>query len=145
VRLSVQVLRETSKTVTISRGDFEALGRAAEDSDDLAAVAEHEAEEARIGKEAARHNYLTVREVEALLNGESPVKVWRQKRGLSREELIEAAKMQELYLVQIEMGKRPGGLEILRRLSQILRVPVENLSREPGVSRPPSRPGEAPQ
>ena len=55
----IRILAETPDTVTIGRADFEALINAAEDAEDLAALAEHDAEEARVGRAAARRDYLT--------------------------------------------------------------------------------------
>jgi hypothetical protein len=65
----IKILSETADTVTIARSDFDALIEAAEDVEDLAALAAHDAEEARIGKAAARRSYLTAEEVERLLDG----------------------------------------------------------------------------
>jgi DNA-binding XRE family transcriptional regulator len=124
---SIKILRETPKTVTIARSDFEALIQAAEDAEDLAAVAEHDAEVARIGKDVARRDYLSTDEVEALLKGVSPLKVWRKKRGLTQRALAAAAGVQPGYLAEIEHGKKPGSADALRRLSVALRVPMENL------------------
>ncbi len=114
---SIKVLRETPKTITIARSDFEALLQAAEDAEDLAAVAAHDAEEARLGKEVARRDYLTGDEVVALLKGASPLKIWRKKRGLSQRTLAVAAGVQPGYLAEIETGKKPGSADALHRLS----------------------------
>jgi DNA-binding XRE family transcriptional regulator len=124
---SIKILRETPSTVTIGRSDFEALLRAAEDADDLAALAAHDAEEARLGKEAARRNYLTVDEVEGLLAGETALKIWRKKRGFTQRALAASAGVQPGYLSEIEAGKKPGSADALRRLSAALRVPMEDL------------------
>ena len=87
---AIRVLAETSETVTIGRSDFEALVQAAEDAEDLAAPAEHHAEEARIGRDAARRDYLSADETERLVDGENPVTLWRRKRGLSQRALARA-------------------------------------------------------
>jgi ribosome-binding protein aMBF1 (putative translation factor) len=113
--------------VTIGRSDFEALIQAAEDAEDLAALASHDADEAQIGREAARRNYLTVEEAERLLDGDSPVKVWREKRGLSQRALAKAAGMQPGYLGEIETGRKPGSVDALHRLSVVLGVAMPDL------------------
>jgi transcriptional regulator with XRE-family HTH domain len=124
---AIRILAETSDTVTIRRSDFEALVNAAEDAEDLAALAEHDAEETRLGRDTARRDYLTVDEAERLLNGESPVKVWRDKRRLSQRALAKVAGMQPGYLGEIETGRKPGSVDALNRLSTVLGVAMEDL------------------
>ena len=67
----IRVLAETAETVTIGRSDFEALIQAAENAEDLAALAMHDSEAARLGRDAARRDYLTDDAVERLLDGEA--------------------------------------------------------------------------
>ena len=47
--------------------------------------------------------------VERLVGGESPVKVWREHRGLTQEDLGEQVGLSGSYLSQIESGKRGHG------------------------------------
>jgi mRNA interferase RelE/StbE len=124
---AIRVLAETAETVTIGRSDFEALIQAAEDAEDLAALAVHDADETRLGRDTARRDYLTADEAERLLDGESPVKVWRGKRGLSQRALARAACMQPGYLAEIETKRKPGSVDALKRLSQVLGVAMEDL------------------
>jgi ribosome-binding protein aMBF1 (putative translation factor) len=127
---TVRILTETPDTVTIRRSDFELLVEAAEDAEDFAALAEHDAEEARLGRDAARREYLTADEAERLLDGESPIKVWRNKRGLSQRALAKAAGMQPGYLAEIETGRKPGSADALNRLSTALSVAMKDLISE---------------
>jgi len=46
-------------------------------------------------------------EMRRILDGESPVKVWRKKRGLTQRELVEHAGVSPSYLAEIETGKQP--------------------------------------
>lgn len=41
----------------------------------------------------------------AILDGENPIRVWREYRGLSQRQLAEAAGISTPYLSQIESGK----------------------------------------
>ena len=93
------------------------------------ALAEHDAEETRLGREAARRDYLTADEAERLLDGEHPVKVWRGKRGLTQRALAKAAGMQPGYLAEIETGRKPGSAGALSRLSTALGVAMGDLVR----------------
>jgi len=123
---------ETSSTVTLRKRDWKALIARLEDLEDAAAIAERLAYEEKVGEEVARRDYLTGDEMRRILDDESPVKVWREKRGLSQRELAEQAGVSSSYLAEIETWKKPGSAEALRKLSRVLVIPMENL-----VSRPP--------
>jgi len=123
----VRILTETRDTVTVSRGDWTRLLSELEDALDRAAVVERRREEAAKGVQAARRNYLTAREARRLLDGESPVKVWREKRGLSQRELAAAAGVGAGYLAEIETGRKPGSALALARLARALRLQMEDL------------------
>jgi transcriptional regulator with XRE-family HTH domain len=129
----IKVLAETKDTVTLRRKDFRALLDAAEDSLDLAAVRAHRAFEDRVGWDVARRNYLTRDEAQRLLDGENPVRVWREKRGMTQRSLAEAAQIAGSYLAEIESGKKPGSNVALRRIAEILEVPMENLASNSNV------------
>jgi mRNA interferase RelE/StbE len=123
----VKILGETEDTVTISRDDWKRLQEQLEDAQDRAAVTERRAHERRIGKEAARRDYLTADEAIRLLNGESPIKVWRQKRGLSQRALAAEADIGSSYLAEIEKNRKPGSDDAHRKLAAVLHVPPEEL------------------
>ena len=123
----VKILSETQDTVTVSRGDWTQLLSELEDAQDRAAVVERRRHEAAKGVQAARRNYLTAREARRLLDGESPVKVWREKRGYSQRELAAAAGVSAGYLAEIETGRKPGSVEALARLGKVLQVQIEDL------------------
>jgi transcriptional regulator with XRE-family HTH domain len=125
---SVKILHETEDAVTISRDDWHRLQEQLEDARDRAAIAERRGRERRIGKEAARRGYLTAAEAMRLLNGENPVKVWREKRGLSQRALAGEAGIAPGYLAEIETNRKPGGGDALRKLAAVLRVPPEELN-----------------
>ena len=137
---TIEPLAETKDTVTLSRRDFEGLLEAAEDAADLAAVDADRAYEEEVGWERARRDYLTHDEVRRLLAGESPVKVWREKRGLPQHALARAADVSVSYLAEIEGKKKPGSTDALRRVADILEVPMEHLV----LGKPSALPGLRP-
>lgn len=124
---AVRILNETRDTVTVSRGDWAQLLSELEEAQDRAAVVERRRHEAAAGKEAARRNYLTAREARRLLDGESPVKVWREKRGRSQRRLATAAGVSAGYIAEIETRRKPGSAAALARLAKALQVQVEDL------------------
>jgi ribosome-binding protein aMBF1 (putative translation factor) len=113
--------------VTVSRADWLRLLQELEDAEDRAAVRERRTREELLGKDAARRDYLTAAEARRLIDGESPVRIWREKRGLSQRELAHAATVSSSYLAEIETGRKPGSAAALRQLAAVLQVPAEDL------------------
>jgi ribosome-binding protein aMBF1 (putative translation factor) len=124
---AIKILTETDDTITVSRDDWLELLAALDDAEDRAAVAERRAVERSLGKEATRRNYLTAAEAARLLNGENPIKVWREKRGLSQRVLAAEAKIGSSYLAEIETGKKPGSDHAYRKLAAALGVLPDDL------------------
>lgn len=62
-----------------------------------------------------------------LIEGENPIRVWRDHRGLTQEELSERAGIRKAYLSQIENGKRTGSAKVLVALAEALGVAIEDL------------------
>jgi transcriptional regulator with XRE-family HTH domain len=118
----VRILNETENTVTISREDWLKLQEQLEDAKDQAAIAERRAHERRVGRATARRNYLTAHEAIRLLNGESPVRIWRQKRHLSQRALAAEAGIGSSYLAEIETNRKAGSDRALRKLAAALNV-----------------------
>jgi predicted transcriptional regulator len=65
--------------------------------------------------------------VERLLAGESPLRVWREYRGLSQIALAESAQVTQGMVTMIETGKRKGQAMTLKRLAEVLRIDVDDL------------------
>lgn len=65
--------------------------------------------------------------LDRMLAGESPVKAWRQHRGLTQAALAAMADLSEGYLSQIETGKRDGTVESFKRLAEALGLTVDDL------------------
>ena len=63
----------------------------------------------------------------AILDGENPVRVWREYRGLTQQQLAGAAGISIPYLSQIESGKRKGTAEVLAAIAQALRLSLDDL------------------
>jgi transcriptional regulator with XRE-family HTH domain len=62
-----------------------------------------------------------------MVAGESPVRVWREHRGLTMAALAERAAIAQPYLSQIETGKRDGTVETIKKLAQALDLAVDDL------------------
>jgi DNA-binding XRE family transcriptional regulator len=68
--------------------------------------------------------------VYAILDGENPIKVWREYRGLTQQQLAGKVKISKPYLSQIETGKRTGTTEILSAIAKALDVSLEEVVRK---------------
>jgi len=65
--------------------------------------------------------------VYSILDGENPIKVWREYRGLTQQQLAEKAGISKPYLSQIETGKRKGTTEILSAIAKALNVSLDEV------------------
>ena len=65
--------------------------------------------------------------VYAILDGENPIKVWREYRGITQQQLAETADLSPAYLSQIESGKRTGSAEILKAIATALNVTLDDI------------------
>lgn len=65
--------------------------------------------------------------VYALLDGGNPIRVWREHRGLSQQELAAVAGISPSYLSQLETGKRTGTAEVLSAIAKTLQVDLDEL------------------
>ncbi len=111
---------EPADFVMMKQEDFE---EALEDAAAVAAYARTRHEE-----------FVPIALADRLLAGESPVKVWREYRGLGLAALATAAGIGKGYLSQIENGHRQGTVDTLRKLAATLSVDLDDLTR-PAPSR----------
>lgn len=108
--------------VVISRAEFERLRGAAEDAADVRAY-----DRAKAALASGEEELIPAEMLDRMLAGESPVKVWRQYRGLTQAALAAKADLSEGYLSQIETGKRDGTVQSFKRLAEALGLTVDDL------------------
>ena len=123
--MKAQIIEKDGKPeyAVIPYAEYLRLLQALEDKADAAVVAEfHEAYQA--GRESLVPAEILRRELE----GESPVKLWREHRGLTQQELAEKTGMSKPYISQIESGKRQGTIDTLAAIARVLDVPLEVLT-----------------
>lgn len=108
--------------VTIPREEYERLVALAEDTEDAAAVARFRARLA-----AGEEELVPAAVVGRLLGGESPVRVWREHRGLTQSGLARASGVHRVVVADIEAGRRGGSVKSLKALAEALGVGVDDL------------------
>ncbi|MCY4066487.1 MAG: helix-turn-helix transcriptional regulator, partial [Rhodospirillaceae bacterium] len=64
---------------------------------------------------------------ERIADGEHPVRVWREYRGMKAGELATRAGVAASYLSDIENGKKPGSVKALKRIADVLGLTVDDL------------------
>ncbi len=72
--------------------------------------------------------------VDRLLDGENPVRVWREYRGLSAADLAKACGVTAAAISQIESGKRKSSVTLLKKIARILKVDLDSLTVSEGDS-----------
>ncbi len=100
--------------------EYEKLKRAAEDIADIKA-----ANEALVGDRA---DLIPAEVVHRIADGENPVRVWREHRGLKGVELARAAGISPAYLSEIETGKKDGTFRTMTAIGHCLGLPLDDLA-----------------
>jgi DNA-binding XRE family transcriptional regulator len=82
----------------------------------------------RRARRAGAAEVVPVEVLDRLLGGESPVRVWREHRGLTIQALALAADVSAPYVSQIESGKRQPTVVVLKRIAAALAVDLDDLT-----------------
>ncbi|MEM6666544.1 MAG: helix-turn-helix transcriptional regulator [Pseudomonadota bacterium] len=107
------------ETVSISRAEYEALLAAQEALDDIRA---YDLAMADI-TEGLPHSFMV-----RLLDGETPLTVFREWRGLTKVALSAASGVNRVQITEIEAGRKTGSVATLRRLADALDIPLDDLA-----------------
>ena len=111
-----------SDTVTIPRAEYDRLCAAEDDFVDLQAAL---AARARI--EAGTDELVPAAIADRLIDGESPLLVWREHRGHSQSALARRSGVNRVQIADIEAGRATGSVQTLRALANALQVTVDDL------------------
>lgn len=65
--------------------------------------------------------------VNALLDGGSPVRVWRTHRGMTARVLAEKTDLSAAYISEIETGKKEGSVSALKRIAKALNLDLDDI------------------
>ena len=99
--------------------------RLAEEAEMLEDIRDYDAIKTAI--ERVEEEFIPSEMVDALLEGENPVKVWREYRRLTQQQLAEAAGISTPYLSQIETNKRAGATEVLAAIAKALKLTLDDI------------------
>ena len=93
--------------------------------EDHAAIQAALAVEARIAR--GEEELVPASVVDRLIDGEPPLRVWREFRDQSQAALARASGVNRVQIVDIEAGRSRGSVHTLRRLADALSVAVDDL------------------
>jgi len=121
--MSVQVIEKDGKPewAVIQYADYQRLVEAAEMLQDV-----QDYDEAKKAIESGEE-LVPSEVVYAILDGENPIKVWREYRGLTQRQLAEAVGISTPYLSQLETGKRKGATEVLSATAEALGLSLDDI------------------
>jgi len=111
-----------NEMVTIERKEYDRLVEAAEAFEDIQAY-----DEAMRRLASGEDELIPSEVVDRLLDGESPLKVWREYRGYSQNELAKMSGVNRIQIGDIEHRGKTGSVSTLKRLSLALHLDVDDL------------------
>lgn len=111
-----------NEMVTITRKEYEQLRSAAEDLADLQTY-----DRVTAAVTAGEEELIPAAFVTRLLDGENPVRVFRDLRGLTQAALAERANLNRVAVAEIETGRKNGSIATVKSLAVALGVTVDDL------------------
>ncbi len=112
-----------AKMAVLPVEDLERLQNAAEEFSAVRAY-----DEAKRRLDAGEDELIPFEMTERMLDGESPIRVWREHRGLKAKELAVQAGISAAYLSEIEHGKKEPTVKSLRAIADALGVGLDDLA-----------------
>jgi DNA-binding Xre family transcriptional regulator len=107
----IRPISETAESVTLNRTDFEAMQEELEDAVDRIAVLE----DCIIDMKPDLNKYLlTMDETMRIIDGEHPIKVWREKRGMTVRQLADSLGLLDIEIEELEKGRAVDRSTLLR-------------------------------
>ena len=107
-----------SELVTIEKSEHERLRQAADDLADIIAYDRAMAD----GDESLPSGL-----VKRMIDGESPLRVYRDYRGLTQAQLSERSGVNRVQIANIEAGGKTGSVETVRKLAEALGLTIDDL------------------
>ncbi|SNS72864.1 DNA-binding transcriptional regulator, XRE-family HTH domain [Antarctobacter heliothermus] len=117
-----QRVSEMNEMVSIPKDEYIRLRAIEEDMADLNSVAKVLA---RI--KAGTEELIPSAVVDRILDGDAPLMVWREHRGLSQAELARQSDVNRIQIIDIEAGRKTGSAATLKKLATALQVDMDDL------------------
>jgi DNA-binding XRE family transcriptional regulator len=114
-----EIIQKNGRSYALIPLDFyEKLLESAEESEDI-----------RLYDEAKKRDeeFFPAALIKSIVDGASPVKVYRTHRGLTQRALAAGMGISRSYLAEIESGKKRGSVTVLCRAATVLNVDLDML------------------
>jgi mRNA interferase RelE/StbE len=105
---------------------MEKLQKLIDDAEMLADVIAYDSAKARM--EVGEEEFIPLELTERRLAGESPMKIWREYRGLTQEALAKKSKVSRSMIAAIEAKHKQGAVGTLKKLAGALQVDLDELA-----------------
>lgn len=96
------------------------------DYERLAAIDE-DAEDAALCDRAKAQEMFPSEVADQIVDGENPIRVFREYRGMTQKQLAQTVGVSSLYISQIERGSRNGSVATLAAIAKALEVDLDLL------------------
>jgi DNA-binding XRE family transcriptional regulator len=119
--MSAQIIEKDGKPefAVIPFEEYQALIAMAEDKSDEAAV---------LAFRESNDETFPASVVNALIAGESPIKVYRKHRKMTQQELADGIGKSKIYIGKLEAGDRSGSVDVLAKIAQALKIDLDDLT-----------------
>ena len=117
-----KVTRRGKEFAVIPMDDLKKL---MDDAEMLADVKAYDAAKGRLGR--GEDELIPFEIIERRLRGESTVKIWREYRGLTQEDLAKRSEVSRAMVAAIETGRKKGGVNTVKKLAMALKADLDNL------------------
>jgi len=88
----------------------------------------HDFDRINAAMERGKEELIPAEVVNAILDGKNPIKVWREYRSLTQQQLADMVRISKPYLSQLETGKRTGTTDVLASIAKALNVSLEHVA-----------------
>ena len=122
--MSVQVINQNGNPeyAVLPYADYLILVEQAEMLDDV-----HSYDEVKNSIASGNEELIPASVVNALADGENPIKVWREYRELTQQKIAEEIGISIPYVSQLETGKRKASIDVMKKLALLLKVDIDDL------------------
>jgi DNA-binding XRE family transcriptional regulator len=105
---------------------MEELKKLMDDAEMLSDVKAYDAAKLRLKR--GEDELIPLEIAERRLARENPLKIWREYRGLTQEELAKRSKVSRPMIAAIEAGHKTGAIGTLKKLAVALKIDLDHLA-----------------
>jgi DNA-binding XRE family transcriptional regulator len=122
--MNIQIIRQNGKPeyAVLPYPDYLVLVEQAEMLEDIRSY-----DEAKKSIAGGDEELIPASVVNALADGENPIKVWREYRELTQQKVAEEIGISIPFVSQLETNKRKASIDVMKKLALLLKVDIDDL------------------